>query len=80
MRLFLNKGGGLINMVDIKKNENNPEIENQNAELGNISVSKDVVAIIVAMEATKVKGVVGLTAGRKGNTAPMLDKNNSSIL
>jgi len=76
MRLFLNKGGGLINMVDIKKNENNPEIENQNAELGNISVSKDVVAIIVAMEATKVKGVVGLTAGRKGNTAPMLDKNN----
>lgn len=63
-------------MVDINKNDKNPDLEDQNAELGNISVSKDVVAIIVAMEATKVKGVIGLTAGRKGNFAPLLDKNN----
>jgi uncharacterized alkaline shock family protein YloU len=49
---------------------------NQDLELGNITVSKDVVAIIVAMEATKIKGIVGLTAGRKGMSAPILDKNN----
>ena len=58
------------------KNENKKEIEKKDLELGKISVSKDVVAIIVAMEATKVKGVVGLTAGRKGVSAPILDKNN----
>jgi uncharacterized alkaline shock family protein YloU len=59
-----------------KKDEKNLDMENKDTELGNISVSKDVVAIIVAMEATKVKGVVGLTAGRKGMSAPLLDKNN----
>ncbi len=58
------------------ENEKKPALENQDTELGNITVSKDVVAIIVAMEATKVKGVVGLTAGRKGISAPILDKNN----
>ncbi len=63
----------------IIKNENSgkkPEIDKKDLELGNISVSKDVVAIIVAMEATKVNGVIGLTAGRKGPSAPILDKNN----
>ena len=63
-------------MTDNEKNEKKSGLENQDTELGNISVSKDVVAIIVAMEATKVKGVVGLTAGRKGMSAPLLDKNN----
>ena len=58
------------------QSENKPEIEEKNLELGKISVSKDVVAIIVAMEAIKVRGVVGLTAGRKGISAPILDKNN----
>ncbi len=58
------------------KSENKPEIEEKDLELGKISVSKDVVAIIVAMEAIKVRGVVGLTAGRKGISAPILDKNN----
>lgn len=62
-------------MVEDEKNVNK---ENQEADLGNISVSKDVVAIIVAMEAIKVKGVVGLTAGRKGTIAPLLDKDNLS--
>jgi len=28
------------------------------------------------MEATKIKGVVGLTAGRKGTSVPLLDKNS----
>ncbi len=62
----------------IMKSEKNekPEVDKKDMELGNISVSKDVVAIIVAMEATKVNGVVGLTAGRKGPSAPILDKNN----
>jgi uncharacterized alkaline shock family protein YloU len=63
-------------MTDNEKNEKKSNLGNQDAELGNISVSKDVVAIIVAMEATKVKGVVGLTAGRKGMSAPLLDNNN----
>ncbi len=63
-------------IIENEKNEKKPEIDKQDLELGNISVSKDVVAIIVAMEASKVKGVVGLTAGRKGMTAPILDKNN----
>ncbi|HNR65623.1 MAG TPA: Asp23/Gls24 family envelope stress response protein [Atribacterota bacterium] len=59
-----------------EKNENKSEVEKKDLELGKISVSKDVVAIIVAMEAIKVKGVVGLTAGRKGMSAPILEKNN----
>lgn len=63
-------------ITEKEKNVNKSEIEKQDLELGNISVSKDVVAIIVAMEATKVKGVVGLTAGRKGVSAPILDKDN----
>lgn len=63
-------------ITENEKNVNKSEIEKQDLELGNISVSKDVVAIIVAMEATKVKGVVGLTAGRKGVSAPILDKDN----
>jgi uncharacterized alkaline shock family protein YloU len=63
-------------ITENEKNEYKSEADKQDLELGNISVSKDVVAIIVAMEATKVKGVVGLTAGRKGMSAPLLDKNN----
>ncbi len=65
-------------MADIanEKNENKSEVEKKDLELGKISVSKDVVAIIVAMEAIRVKGVVGLTAGRKGMSAPILEKNS----
>ncbi len=63
-------------MTENEKKDQKPGIENNDTELGNISVSKDVVAIIVAMEVTKIKGVVGLTAGRKGITAPLLDKDN----
>lgn len=63
-------------MTENEKNGKKSDLENQEKALGDISVSKDVVAIIVAMEATKVKGVVGLTAGRKGMSAPLLDKNN----
>lgn len=59
---------------EMKDKKTSPD--NQDLELGNITVSKDVVAIIVAMEATKIKGIVGLTAGRKGMSAPILDKNN----
>ncbi len=59
-----------------EKNENKSEVEKKDLELGKISVSKDVVAIIVAMEAIRVKGVVGLTAGRKGMSAPILEKNS----
>ncbi len=63
-------------MAENVKKDQKPGIEDDNTELGNISVSKDVVAIIVAMEVTKIKGVVGLTAGRKGMSAPLLDKDN----
>jgi uncharacterized alkaline shock family protein YloU len=63
-------------ITENEKIESKQGEEKKDLELGNITVSKDVVAIIVAMEATKVKGVVGLTAGRKGMAAPILDKNN----
>lgn len=63
-------------MAENQSKQKNSEMNKENVDLGNISVSKDVVAIIVAMEATKINGVVGLTAGRKGTSAPLLDKNN----
>jgi len=63
-------------MSENEKIEKDNDLEEQNTELGNISVSKDVVAIIVAMETMKINGVVGLTAGRKGMSAPLLDKSS----
>ena len=65
-----------MDILENKNIEKKSAEEKMDLELGKISVSKDVVAIIVAMEAMKVKGVVGLTAGRKGLSAPILDKNN----
>ena len=65
-----------MDILENKNIEKKSAEEEKNLELGKISVSKDVVAIIVAMEAIKVKGVVGLTGGRKGLAAPILDKNN----
>ena len=65
-----------MDILENKNIEKKPAEEKMDLELGKISVSKDVVAIIVAMEAIKVKGVVGLTSGRKGLAAPILDKNN----
>ena len=39
----------------------------QEQELGNVTVSKEVVAVIAALETTKIRGVVGITSGYRGN-------------
>jgi uncharacterized alkaline shock family protein YloU len=39
----------------------------QEQELGNVTVSKEVIAVIAALETIKIRGVVGITSGYKGN-------------
>jgi uncharacterized alkaline shock family protein YloU len=52
----------------------NQVIKNKTKELGNITVSREVVAIIAALETIKVKGVVGISGGYKGDSANVLPK------
>jgi len=52
----------------------NQVIQDKTKELGNITVSKEVVAIIAALETIKVKGVVGISSGYKGDSANILPK------
>ncbi|MEA1939980.1 MAG: Asp23/Gls24 family envelope stress response protein [Candidatus Caldatribacteriota bacterium] len=47
----------------------------KNRELGNITVSKEVVATIAALETVKNKGVVGIVSGYKGKSANILPEN-----
>jgi len=44
----------------------------QEQELGSITVSKEVVAIITAQETIKTKGVVGITSGYRSNSTNVL--------
>jgi len=48
----------------------------QEQELGNITVSKDVVAIIAALETIKIKGVVGITSGYRGKPPNILSRKD----
>ena len=48
---------------------------NEAKELGNITVSKEVVATIAALETIKNKGVAGIASGYKGKSANILPKN-----
>ncbi|GAB4115510.1 MAG: hypothetical protein Kow00103_10330 [Candidatus Caldatribacteriota bacterium] len=48
--------------------------ENDTMNLGNITVSKEVVAIIAALEAIKVKGVVGISSGHKAGSTEILPR------
>ena len=46
------------------------------SELGSITVSKEVVAIIAALETIKVKGVVGISSGHKAGSVEVLPKRD----
>lgn len=48
--------------------------EDDTMNLGNITVSKEVVAIIAALEAIKVKGVVGISSGHKAGSTEVLHR------
>ena len=45
-------------------------------ELGSITVSKEVIAIIAALETIKVKGVVGISSRRKAGSVEVLPKGD----
>ncbi len=48
----------------------------QEQELGSITVSKEVVAIIAALETIKTKGVVGITSGYRSNSNNILPRKD----
>ena len=48
----------------------------QEQEVGNVTVSKEVVAIIAAMETTKTKGVVGIASGHRGKSPNILSRKD----
>jgi len=58
----------VIKMSDNQIVRGNP----QEQELGSITVSKEVVAIITAQETIKTKGVVGITSGYRSNSTNVL--------
>ena len=59
-------------MSDKKVIKDNP----QEQELGNVTVSKEVVAIIAAQETIKIKGVVGITSGYRSKSTNVLSKKD----
>ena len=48
----------------------------QEQELGNVTVSKEVVAVIAALETIKTKGVVGITSGYRSNSTNILPRKD----
>ena len=48
----------------------------QEQELGNITVSKEVVAVIAALETIKIRGVVGITGGYRGKSPNILSRKD----
>ena len=54
----------------------NKSAEKKMKESGKITVSKEVVATIAALETTKNKGVVGIASGYKGKSVNILPKND----
>lgn len=48
----------------------------QEQELGNITVSKEVVAVIAALETIKIRGVVGITSGYRGKSPNILSRKD----
>ncbi|MGB6370197.1 MAG: Asp23/Gls24 family envelope stress response protein [Atribacterota bacterium] len=46
----------------------------QEQELGNVTVSKEVVAVIAALETVKIRGVVGITSGYRGSSPNILPR------
>ena len=45
-------------------------------ELGNVTVSKEVVAVIAALETIKIRGVVGITSGYRGKLPNILSRKD----
>jgi len=52
--------------------KNNPREQ----ELGSVTVSKEVVAIIAAQETIKIKGVVGITSGYRSKSTNVLSRKD----
>ena len=48
----------------------------QEQELGDITVSKEVVAVIAAFETIKIRGVVGITSGYRGKSPNVLSRKD----
>jgi len=48
----------------------------QEKELGNVTVSKEVVAVIAALETIKTKGVIGITSGYRSNSTNILPRKD----
>lgn len=48
----------------------------QEKELGDVTVSKEVVAIIAALETTKIRGVVGISSGYRGKSPNILSRKD----
>lgn len=48
----------------------------QEQELGNVTVSKEVVAVIAALETAKIRGVVGITSGYRGKSPNILSRKD----
>ena len=48
----------------------------QEQELGNITVSKEVVAVIAALETIKIRGVVAITSGHRGKSPNILSRKD----
>ena len=46
----------------------------QEQELGKVTVSKEVVAVIAALETVKIRGVVGITSGYRGSFPNILPR------
>jgi len=59
-------------MSDKQAAKENP----QEQELGNIMVSKEVVAVIAALETIKIRGVVGITSGYRGKLPNILSRKD----
>lgn len=48
----------------------------QKQELGDITVSKEVVAVIAGLETIKIRGVVGITSGYRGKSLNVLSRKD----
>jgi len=48
----------------------------QEQELGNVTVSKEVVAVIAALETIKIRGVVGITSGYRGKSPNIFSRKD----
>jgi len=59
-------------MLDKQAIKNNT----QEQELGNVTVSKEAVAIIVALETIKTKGVIGITSGYRSKSTNVLSRKD----